>query len=835
MKTPSLTGQLLAVVLALSFFFTTLCAVSGFFAFRHAFLKSKTADLVLNAQVRGKTQEFAAEEMSKTHRNATDLLLQRLHLMSNAEVDRQFDRDFPLHRDGSRRSAPDLFDGRILPGGDYVHGVGAFLPKGAPISPEEKRLILAAAGVVRQVGETRHRSMDNFGFTPARGGLIAFDPDEPHKLAFLRTSAAVGIHMPAAPNENEIGRAANPKRMTICRRPTMAPMMAGGAAVRGCFTPVYIGDHYVGAWNHVLRSRPDGVVSTAFTEAGSSNMIVSAQGEIIAYSGSPSIKPPPKILAELDRRVGLKTLPARLVAVHQKSGSLVSPDGRSLLVFLRMPGPNWFFVNIAPIAPIERSAALAALAIVASGLVALLGTGLLIFQFTRRLIVRPLERLARHSLDSQASEGDADVQALSERKDEIGDLARCLSAERARSEQILQSLEERVALRTAELERANRAKSSFLANMSHELRTPLNGVVAISDLLANRLQSEEERRMAALVVSSAKLLEQVLSDILDVSKIEAGQMSLAKEPFDLAVVIDRVTEPHSAAASAKGVALRWSLSPDAAGRYLGDEVRVSQILSNLLSNAVKFTGAGEVVLTADTCEGGVRLSVRDTGIGFAPEIKDRLFNRFEQADVSVTRRFGGTGLGLPICASLCELMGGSIEAASAPGEGASFTVTLPLERTDQTDAASAPMDPDAAENLRAFRVLLAEDHPTNQKVVSLILEPLGVDLTIVEDGAQAVAAFKAAPFDLVLMDVQMPVMDGLTAIGLIRQYEAETDRTPTPIMALTANAMSEHVEASRAAGADRHLSKPIRPHALIAAIQDVLAEADSQQDSEQAA
>jgi len=273
------------------------------------------------------------------------------------------------------------------------------------------------------------------------------------------------------------------------------------------------------------------------------------------------------------------------------------------------------------------------------------------------------------------------------------------------------------------------------------------------------------------------------------------------------------------------VSLTWSMSPAAAGRYLGDEVRVSQLLSNLLSNAVKFTAKGEISLTADLGAEGLELTVSDTGIGFAPDITERLFKRFEQADVSVTRQFGGTGLGLAICASLCELMGGSISAQSVPGEGARFRVVLPLPRAGEVAEPRIETAPLGAA-LAGIRLLLAEDHPTNQKVVALILESQGVQIVIVENGADAVEAFKAEAFDVVLMDLHMPVMDGLTAIGLIRAQEAASAARRTPIIALTADALPEHVAATRAAGADLHLSKPIRPAALITAVQEALAWAD---------
>ena len=248
-----------------------------------------------------------------------------------------------------------------------------------------------------------------------------------------------------------------------------------------------------------------------------------------------------------------------------------------------------------------------------------------------------------------------------------------------------------------------------------------------------------------------------------------------------------------------------------------------QIVCNLLSNAVKFTEVGGVSLDVRARARGERLAVdlivSDTGIGFDAEFKRRLFSRFEQADGSITRRYGGTGLGLAVSQSLASLMGGAMNADSTPGAGSTFTLSLSLER------APAEQAPEAAPVRMAApaRVLLAEDHPVNRKVVELILSAADVALTCVENGLEAVRAFEAAAYDVVLMDMQMPVMDGLTAIRRIRALEAERGASPTPIIALTANALPEHVAATQAAGADGHLSKPVRADALIDAVADAAA------------
>jgi len=371
-------------------------------------------------------------------------------------------------------------------------------------------------------------------------------------------------------------------------------------------------------------------------------------------------------------------------------------------------------------------------------------------------------------------------------------------------------------------EAANRAKSEFLANMSHEIRTPLNGVMGVAGALARTSLSLEQKEMVGLIESSAQTLEGLLSDVLDLARIESGRLTLRDEPFDLASCLRQTAGLFAPHAQAKGLCFEARIAPEAHAQVRGDITRLRQIVSNLLSNAIKFTASGTVGLSVDAERSGERvglsLSVRDTGIGFDQATGVRLFQRFEQADGSITRRYGGTGLGLAISRSLAEAMGGVLEAASTPGEGAVFTLRLALPlAAHETEAAPSetvtPM-PTAARR----RVLLAEDHPTNRRVVQLILDVVEVDLTCVEDGAAAVEAAAAQDFDLILMDMQMPVMDGLTAVRAIREREARLGVSPVRIISLTANAMPEHAEASRLAGANDHLTKPIAADKLIAAV-----------------
>ena len=373
----------------------------------------------------------------------------------------------------------------------------------------------------------------------------------------------------------------------------------------------------------------------------------------------------------------------------------------------------------------------------------------------------------------------------------------------------------------ARADAANQAKSEFLANMSHEIRTPLNGVIGVAGALARTTLAPAQQEMVSIIETSAKTLEALLSDILDLSRVEAGHLVFNPEPFDLATSVTACSALFDAAAEAKGLDLVTSISENALGAYIGDAARLRQILSNLVGNAVKFTARGSVTLDVTAQRGEVSsqlyFKVRDTGIGFDAETKARLFPRFEQADGSITRRFGGTGLGLAISHALAEAMGGRLEADAQPGLGAIFTLTLELPRCagsadlwGEAEDATGELGP-----LNGARVLVAEDHPTNRRVLELVLGAAGVELVCVENGAEAVAAFRRDAFDIILMDMQMPVMDGLTAISEIRRLEALDGLEPTLTFVLTANALPEHVRAAGEAGADGHISKPIVAGALL--------------------
>ena len=369
---------------------------------------------------------------------------------------------------------------------------------------------------------------------------------------------------------------------------------------------------------------------------------------------------------------------------------------------------------------------------------------------------------------------------------------------------------------------ANVLKTQFLANMSHEIRTPLNGVLAMAEVMGLGDLAPLQRERLGVIRQSGSLLLAVLNDVLDLSKIEAGKLTLVRDDFDLEPTLSATVESFAVVAQGKGLAFDMEIAEDAQGWWLGDADRLRQIVGNLISNAVKFTQQGSVAAKVDINpeSGALRLIVRDTGLGIAPEKLPALFEKFTQADNSATRRFGGTGLGLAICRELTQMMGGSIDVESREGQGSTFTVELPLTRGHQV--LQAVSETVVATRDGGLRLLAAEDNPTNQHVLAAVMESLDIDIDIVGDGRQAIEAWKVGGYDLILMDIQMPVMDGIDAARAIRERERTENRRRTPIVALTANALTHQVQEYLAAGMDDHVAKPIEIAKLYEAISGAL-------------
>ncbi len=369
---------------------------------------------------------------------------------------------------------------------------------------------------------------------------------------------------------------------------------------------------------------------------------------------------------------------------------------------------------------------------------------------------------------------------------------------------------------------ADRAKSAFLANMSHEIRTPLNGIIGAAELLDAMALAPEQRELVGILQSSGSTLLTLINDILDLSKVEAGHLELAPEPFSPAALAAEGVDLLRLKAAEKGLDLALDVAPGVPACVVGDSARLRQVLLNLLSNAVKFTPSGRVALRLGAQPTGphattLTFSVEDTGIGIPADKMGGLFQRFNQVDTSRTKRYGGTGLGLAISRQLVEMMGGEMGAESAEGKGSTFffRVTLPVEGAVEAAAPAQPRADTPAAHLAGMRLLAVEDNAINLRVLLRLLETLGLEADVAANGAEALARLDETPYDVILMDVQMPEMDGITATRAIR---ARTDRPQPWIIGQTANALAEDRVEVLTAGMDDYLAKPIRRDALEAVL-----------------
>ncbi|WP_374377508.1 ATP-binding protein [Dongia sp.] len=475
---------------------------------------------------------------------------------------------------------------------------------------------------------------------------------------------------------------------------------------------------------------------------------------------------------------------------------------------------------------LERSASLHSL-IVTNGALAFVLLGLTLLAL--HLVSRPLDRMT--ALMQRFSAGDLNsLVPFTDRMDEIGRMARALEVfrgnaiERRVAEEALTRRSEELAVLNQDLRKArdaadtaNRIKSEFLASMSHEIRTPMNGVIGMIHMLQNTPLSLDQRDKLLTLESSARGLLSLLNDILDISKIEAGRLDLSMSPFAISELIDDLIALWRPSVISKGLSISYEIAPQVPKALYGDSARIAQVLANFLGNAVKFTHTGNITVKVDAVKRSermwdVEIVVSDTGIGIDRDVQARLFQKFTQADASMTRRYGGTGLGLAICRELMQLMGGSVGVRSEPGHGSDFWMRLSLEeakivpqsvsqfRSKDQALLDGPGD-------RHLHLLVAEDNLINQKVICAMLEAVGHSTELAVDGVEAVSAIQRGHFDAVLMDVQMPNMDGIMATREIRNLGGRFETIP--IIALTANAMAGDRERYLAAGMSAYVSKPI--------------------------
>lgn len=758
-----------------------------------------------------------------------------------------FDALFYDFGDGSYRTRPELFDGTLLPNGRYVSGTGGVLPAGVALTDERKHFLENTFNVVQEVGSAHYPEFLSYYFFTLNGELIIRAPDREDKLLFYRQDAPANFSLNGFELTRVISPELNPNgdfRCTSLQPIASAPATNGWTT--GCHLPFYWKGQHYGAFGSSIQLMTLMTDSIANPLDGAENMIITADGKLVAH---PRLTVEDESLeANLDIMTSsnedIKAIYADIQAHSGEENWFSSLDAVDLYVAVgRIRGLNGFYVVAYPKSLISDEASAAALNILYAGLLALVVTLLTLTRTVRRTVTEPLNHLRIRTKQLALGKFDDDDDADADAAGEIKALA--VSTERMARDlaQIIGNLEETVDERTRDLanardvaQRASAAKTNFLANMSHEIRTPLTGIIGMLDLLSREPLPRSSKSYLDMARKSSSLLLNLVNDILDISRLEAGKFAVRPTTICISEAIEETTESLTLLARQKHLRLNVSSSLTEPLWVLGDLKIIRQILINLVGNAIKFTERGSITVNMDADISGtpdqdevahLTLSVKDTGMGFSPQQLAKLYERFEQLEEHQTSSSTekGTGLGLSIVKELVDLIGGTIDCESTRGHGTVFTVRLPLPKSHPSkqqleDAVALANALDNESALEGIRILAVDDNEINRVIIEKVCEQLGAQITVLESGADMVARLSIADFvnkiDILLMDINMPVMDGLETLAAIRMLPGNAQVVPA--IALTADAIDGTAERMKAGGMDGYVTKPIDPAMLVAAI-----------------